>query len=182
MADAGLPAHPVPPSPPVPTPQHSSAQPAQEIQPVHVPQLNWSHFKPEFAGKPEDAEAHLFRMNDWMDMHAFQEGVNVQHSCLTLVGEARLWHESLRPINVDWIGLQNQFRQQYSEIGYIREQLFHGDHFNMMKNEETLDSYVTHIRQVATQLGYGKPHVLEVLNNTLPTRLYRVFFPTENLR
>ena len=32
------------------------------------PQLNWSHFKPKFTGKPdEDAEAHLLRMNDWMD-------------------------------------------------------------------------------------------------------------------
>ena len=29
------------------------------------PQLNWSHFKPEYAGKPDDdAEAHLLRMND----------------------------------------------------------------------------------------------------------------------
>ena len=58
-------------------------------------------------------EAHL-RTNDWMDTHAFQEGVKVQCFCLTLVGEARLWYESLRPINVDWIRLQNQFRQQYS--------------------------------------------------------------------
>ena len=41
-----------------------------------MPQLNWPHFKPEFAGKPdEDAEAHLLRMNDWMDTHAFQEDV-----------------------------------------------------------------------------------------------------------
>ena len=33
-----------------------------------VPQLNWSHFKPEYSGKPDkDAEAHLLRMNDWMD-------------------------------------------------------------------------------------------------------------------
>ena len=28
-------------------------------------QLNWSHFKPDFSGKPEDAEAHLLRTNDW---------------------------------------------------------------------------------------------------------------------
>ena len=47
-----------------------------------------------------------------MDRHAFPEGVKVQHFCLTLVGEARLWYESLRPINVDWLGLQNQSRQQ----------------------------------------------------------------------
>ena len=67
--------------------------------------------KPEFAGKPdEDAEAHLLRMNDWMDTHAFQEGVKVQRFCLTLVGDGRLCYESLRPIAVDWNGLQAQFR------------------------------------------------------------------------
>ena len=42
-------------------------------------------------------------MNDWMDTHQFQEGVKIQRSCLTLVGEARL---SLRTINIDWQGLQ----------------------------------------------------------------------------
>ena len=46
-------------------------------------------------------------MNDWMGTHQFQEDVNVQRFCLTLVGEARLWYESLRPINKDWQGLQN---------------------------------------------------------------------------
>ena len=33
-----------------------------------VPQLIWSHFKPKYSGKPDkDAEAHLLRMNDWID-------------------------------------------------------------------------------------------------------------------
>ena len=76
--------------------------------------------------------------------------------CLTLIGEARLWYESLRPTNVDWIGLQNQFRQQYSNIGNTREQLFHAwRSFDFDENAETLDSYITCIRQVATLLGYG---------------------------
>ena len=154
------------------------------MQPAHVSQLNWSHFKPKFAGKPdEDAEAHLLRMNYWMDTHGFQEGVNVQCFCLTLVGEARLWYESLRSINVDLNRLQNQVRQQYSKIGNTREQLFHAwrsFHFN--ENIETLDSYVTHIRQVATLLGYGEPQVLEVFKHTLPTTLYWVIFPIEILR
>ena len=98
----------------------------QSIQPADVSQLNWLLFKPEFPGKPvEDVEAHLLRTNDWMDTHVFQEGAKVQCFCLTLVGEARLWYESLRPINIDWTGLQNQFMQQYSKIGNIREQLFH---------------------------------------------------------
>ena len=83
----------VPPVPPV-LPPAPPAQPAVPLGPM--PQLNWSNFKPEFAGKPdEDAEAHLLNKNDWMDTHAFPEGVKVQRFCLTLVGEARLWYESL---------------------------------------------------------------------------------------
>ena len=54
-------------------------------------QLNWFHFKPQFAGKPEeDLEVHLLRMNNWMDMHDFPDNVKVQRFCLTLAGEARL--------------------------------------------------------------------------------------------
>ena len=56
-----------------------------------------------------------------MDTHAFSEGVKVQYFCLTLVGGARLWYELLRPINLDWNGLQNQFQQQYFQIGNTRE-------------------------------------------------------------
>ena len=66
-----------PPAPGLPTPQApQTPQALQQLaqQPQHIPQLNWSHFKPEFSGKPEeDAEAHLLRMNDWMDTHKFQE-------------------------------------------------------------------------------------------------------------
>ena len=70
-------------------------------------QLNWSQFKPEFVGKPEeDAEAHLLRINDWVDTHALPEGLKVQQFCLMLIGEARLWYKSLRPIIVGWLGLQ----------------------------------------------------------------------------
>ena len=94
-----------------------------------------------------------------MDTHQFQEGVKVQRFCLTLVGEPQLCYESPRPINIDWEGLQNQFRQQYSKIGNIREQLFHvWQSFHFDENTETLDSYVTCIKQVATLLSYGEPY------------------------
>ena len=64
--------------------------------------LNWSNFRPEFLGKPEeDAEAHLLITNDWMETHNFPEDVKVQRFCLTLTGEVRLWYESLRPIAVN---------------------------------------------------------------------------------
>ena len=38
------------------------------------------------------------------------------------------------------------------------------------------------MRQVATLLHYGEPQVLEVFKNTLPTRLFWVLFPIEDLR
>ena len=53
--------------------------------------------------------------------------------------------------------------------------------FHFDENTETLDSYVTHIRHVATLLGYEEPQVLEVFKNTPAIRLYWVF-PIEDLR
>ena len=36
-------------------------------------------FKPQYSGKPdEDAEAHLLRINNWMDTHRFPDQVKVQ--------------------------------------------------------------------------------------------------------
>ena len=97
--------------------QHDHAGQQQKV--VH---LNWSNFKAEFSGKPdEDTEACLLHSNDWMNAHHFVDGVKVQQFCLTLLGEARLWYQSLEPINIDWHGLQNLFRQQYLKIGNIRE-------------------------------------------------------------
>ena len=94
--------------------------------PAPVPQFNWSYFKQEFSGKPEeDAEAYLLRTNDWMETHNFPDLAKVQRFRLTLTSESRLWNETLRPIEVDWTGLQEHFRQQYSKFGNTWEQLFH---------------------------------------------------------
>ena len=114
MAKEGLQAPPIPAAP-------QTLQAPQQPTP-HMPPLNWSHFRPKFSGKPEeDAEAHFVRTNNWMDTHRSQEDNKVQRFCLMLTGEARVWYESLRLINVDWKELQNSFRQQYSKIGNTRE-------------------------------------------------------------
>ena len=90
MADGGPPAPQPPPVippviPPVPPvqlpvpPAQPIVPPTKPIQQAPMPQLNWLHFKSEFAGKPDEyAEAHLLRTDDWMDTHAFPEGVKVQ--------------------------------------------------------------------------------------------------------
>ena len=120
-------------------------------------------------------------MNDWMHVHHFNECVRVQRFCLTLLGKARLWYQSLEPINVDWQGLQNLFRQQYSKIGNTQEQLFHTwRSFTFDENTKTIDAYVTYIRQVAGPLGYGEPQILEVFKTILPTN-YLILFPIEDL-
>ena len=64
-----------------PTPEPLQPQPDHQVH-MH---MNWSHFKPEHLGKPEeDVEAHLLRMNDWMNTHDFPEDVKVQRFCLML--------------------------------------------------------------------------------------------------
>ena len=89
----------------------------------------------------------------------------------------------IRTYNVDWKGLQNLFRQQYSIIGNTREQLFHAwRSFNFDENTETIDAYVTCIRQVAGLLGYGESQILDVFRNTPPPKLYWILFPIEDLR
>ena len=73
MADGGSPA-PQPPLviPPVVSPAPLVQLPVPPAQPIQLPmsQLNRSHFRLEFAGKPDDdVEALLLRTNDWMDIH-----------------------------------------------------------------------------------------------------------------
>ena len=107
-----------------------------------------------------------------MNADHFVEDVKVQRFCLTLLGEARLWYHSLEPINVDWQGLQNFFRQQYSKIGNTREQLSHAWwSFSFDENTETIDAYVKHISKVATLLGYGEPQILEVFKKYTPHKI-----------
>ena len=88
----------------------------------------------------------------------------------------------MRLIENDWQQLQVLFRQWYIQIGNMREQLFYvWRSFHYDENVETVDAYVTHTRQVAMLLGYGKLQILEVFKNTLPNRLYWVLLPIENL-
>ena len=92
-----------------------------------------------------------------MNAHHFVDGIKVQRFCLTLLGEARLWCQSLEPLNnTTWPELQNLFRQRFSKLGNTHEKLFHAwRSFNFNENTETIDSYVMQIRQLAMLLGYG---------------------------
>ena len=90
-------------------PQPAPNWPSPQI--IHQQIVNWSNCKLEITGKSEeDAEAHLLHTNDWMWTHNFGENVKVQRFCLTLLGEARLWYETLNLNNIAWLELQNAFR------------------------------------------------------------------------
>ena len=76
-------------------PNNPNLLPQHPIIPLANNQLNWSHFRPEFSGKPkEDTEVHLLRTNDWMTTHDFPEDQKVRRFCLTLLAEARLWYSA----------------------------------------------------------------------------------------
>ena len=68
-------------------------------------------------------------------------------------------------------------------MGNTREQLFHAWRlFHFDENTETIDSYVTHIRQTSALLGYREPEILEVFKNIFPTKLYWVLIPIDDIR
>ena len=168
-----------------PNPQANLPNPMQpQNPPSQVPQLNWSYFKPEFLAKPEEnVVAHLLRTNDWMETHNFPDDAKVERFCLTLTGEARLWYETLRHIQIDWTVLQEHFRQQYSKFGSTREQYSHvWRSFHYDENVETVDAYVNRITLVAALLGYDEPQILEDFKNTVLGRLYWILYPINELR
>ena len=100
-----------------------------------------------------------------------------------LIGEARLWYESLAPLDNDWPTSQNKFRRQYSKIGYTPKQLFHAWRtFKYYENMDTVDSYVLRMSQVMAMLNYGELQILEHFKNTLPYRLYSTLINVNNIR
>ena len=151
---------------------------------AHPQQLNWSYFKPEFLGKPkEDIEEHLPRTNDWMETHNFPDDQKVRRFCLTLMGEARLWYETLGTAQLDWEALRDHFWQQYSKFSNTREQYFHAwRSFQFEEHTDTIDSYIHKVKQVVALLNYGESQILELFKNTLPSRWYYMVYNMNNLR
>ena len=170
-----------------PPPQPVPIQPAPAGMVVPAPQItyqNWIGKKPEFSGKPEeDAESHLLSTRDWMEAHNFPEGEKVRHFCIMLIGEARLWYESLAPLDDDWPALQNKFRWQYLKIGNTPKQWFHACRtFKFDENTDTVDCYVLRMSQVVAMLNYGQMQILENFKNTLLDRLFSTLINVNNLR
>ena len=161
-------------------------QPVPAGMVVPTPQIinqDWEGEKPESQVSQKDAESHLLSTRDWMEAYNFPEGGKVRHFCITLIGEARLWYESLAPLDNDWPTLQNKFRWQYSKIGNTPKQLFHAWRtFKFDENTDMVDSYILGMSQVMAMLNYGEMLILENFKNTLLYRLYSTLISVNNLR
>ena len=102
---------------------------------------------------------------------------------MTLTGKARLWYESLAPLDNDWPALQKKFRWQYSKKSNAPKQLFHAWRtFKFDENTDIIDSYEMRMSQVAAMLKYGEMQILENFKNTLSYRLYLTLINVNNLR
>ena len=107
-------------------PAEEAEEPQEPNNPNPLPEQ--PPMPPALSGKPEeDVEARLLRTTDWMTTHDFPEDEKVRRFCLTLLREARLWNETLnaQQQQLNWAGLQEKFKQQYSKFGNTREQYFH---------------------------------------------------------
>ena len=47
---------------------------------------------------------------------------------------------------------------------------------------DSIDSYVTRVSHCMAMLNYEEPQLLELMKNALPSRLYPILFPIDNLR
>ena len=54
--------------------------------------------------------------------------------------------------------------------------------FHYDENTDTIDSCISKIKQVGALLNYGEPQILELFKNTLPSNLYGILFPINNLQ
>ena len=68
--------------------------------------MNWSHFKPEYSGKPEeDVEAHLLRMNDWMNTHYLFEDEKSSEILSDSYGRSQIMVCFIRTYSNDMAGI-----------------------------------------------------------------------------
>ena len=119
-----------------------------------------------------------------MTTHDFPGDQKVGRFCLTLMGEARLWYATLNiQQQLNWDGLQERFRQQYSKFGNTQEQYFHAwRSFQFDEAANTINGYIQKVKQVAALSDYGDPLILELFKNALPSRLYYMLYHIDNLR
>ena len=118
-----------------------------------------------------------------METHNFPSVQKVRRFCLTIMGEARLWYETLGAAQLDWEALQDHFWQQYSKYGNTQEQCFHAwRSFQFDKSTDIIDSYMHKVKQVVALLNYRESQILELFKNTFPSKLYYMVCHINNLR
>ena len=130
--------------------------------------------------------AHLLRTNDWMETNNFPEEAKVQRFCVTLTGERPDdGMENSKTYRNRLDGFTRMLKATITQnFGSTREPVFPCMEIIpfMMKIQTLLIPYICKIKQVAVLLNYGEPQILELLKNSLPSKLYWILFPINNLR
>ena len=101
--------------------------------------------------------------------------------CLTLVGEARVWYESLRPINEDGkaykINLDNSIKDRKQKRTIVSCMVIISFWWKYRNIRFIHDTYQT---SSYTSRLWGAT-IFEVFKNKLPTKLFWVLFSIEDL-
>ena len=71
-----------------------------------------------------------------MEAHNFPEGEKVRRFRVTLTGEARLWYESLTPIDNDWLLCKTSSGGNILKLVILQSNCsMPGGHLNLMKTQ-----------------------------------------------
>lgn len=118
----------------------------------------------------EDPEGHLMKVEDWFLEYSIadaQRPVQFRH---TLAKQARHWYSQIDVPN-NWEDLKTLFRRRFSKQGRSREQLhetWRNLRFDLNDKNQDLDTFITEVRETATQLGYDDIAQITCIKSQLP--------------
>ena len=137
---------------------------------------------PIFKGLPgERPEAHLLRINDWMDTYNIlpvNKPANFKH---TLDHLAREWYDSLI-FPIAWNDLQQRFSRYFSTQGRSIKHLHDKwRNFSFTPGQDDIEAYIRDVKEAAHQLNYNDEAVLHLIKATMPSEIYGTLYNQHDL-
>ena len=124
----------------------------------------------------ERLEAHLLRVNDWMDTYNIlpvNKPTNFKH---TLDHLAREWYDSLA-FPIAWGDLQQRFSWYFSTQGRSIKHLRNKwRNFSFTPGQDDIEAYIRDVKEAAHQLNYNDEAVLHLIKATMPSEIYGTLY------
>ena len=126
-------------------------------------------------------EAHLLRVNDWMDTYNIlpvNKPANFKHTLDHLVRE---WYDSLTfPIALN--DLQQRFSRYFSTQGRSIKHLHDKwQNFSFTPGQDDIEAYIRDVKEAAHQLNYNDEVVLLLIKATMPSEIYGTLYNQHDL-